>query len=784
MLNLYAQTKRTLSYLHFTYDMLLIRDKDISSNVRIMLRKQIDEAEREYVEKIIYANLDNIYHFLFFTHGQKYQESLKYPGKMFPSHTDMENKFFALNILKRSGITERPVSCDCNCGACRFARRQDDVFFCGLLWPDPTVQMDDNLVGFLKLSWDERLNLIISDLESDSPIESWKIGYLMDYYSIDSRPGLAPHVKRIREANSSWQEFKEHIREKFTDSPITETILNIPFPRSIPPAFQDEFKGFLRDNQTSIPNLEGLCECCSLPRPKGSGASQDENDSEYPELVAVFEGVASWEELHRTLEDIGYRYERKGGGAVLRTIDGTMEIKASTVWRYASLRYCEIRYGPFCLPGVAPAVSTSQDWLVHEHEARSVSAVRRKLLDSLHAGETVEALTEKYGAAYESLARRYMKKIQKKKRILPRAPIFEIWFRNQPKEAEPLQFSCPDLYLPLSLEGKRQEIEKLHHALKVDRYRVTCREVNLDGEERYLVLNERDGFEDGYPGGMIFDKLARLGDFEKKQNEHIYFTPFSDDFHYIPLDDSDRATVERLGHLNPCCVIETSPDNFQVDFRVRKSIIPMDADPKFVTRALNDACAGVNIMFGDPGFAGSVHAQRMPGFMNPKPGYLRDGQSPVARVVFSDPMAVSDVLERYILWHLENRPSCIPKNYESPMEEVSDDDAFKLYRAQREATLDTFHKKRPASEIDESDIDYEIAKRLRATGHSQEDVAYIIEKGAALTGRRHNWPAYAEKTASSAWEERADTEIEGRKAFIPEWKAIEARALSGKKSAN
>ena len=64
---------------------------------------------------------------------------------------------------------------------------------------------------------------------------------------------------------------------------------------------------------------------------------------------ALIEAAKSWEALHETLAAQGFRYVRKGSGALIVAGEGEVAVsaKASTVSRSAALRQLEARLGPF-----------------------------------------------------------------------------------------------------------------------------------------------------------------------------------------------------------------------------------------------------------------------------------------------------------------------------------------------------------------------------------------------------------------------------------------------------
>ena len=79
---------------------------------------------------------------------------------------------------------------------------------------------------------------------------------------------------------------------------------------------------------------------------------------------------------------------------------------------------------------------------------------------------------------------------------------------------------------------------------------------------------------------------------------------------------------------------------------------------------------------------------------------------------------------------------------------------------------------------DYSRVDAMIAVRMRATGHSQQEVASAIQTCAPeLRERRagRNWQRYAERTARYAFGPAGDNVIARNEKYLEHWRSIEDR---------
>ena len=115
--------------------------------------------------------------------------------------------------------------------------------------------------------------------------------------------------------------------------------------------------------------------------------------------------------------------------------------------------------------------------------------------------------------------------------------------------------------------------------------------------------------------------------FHNLNGAHIYMRP-KDNGGLVLLDDATQAIVQRLKDdgLNPACVVETSPLNFQVWIRFQKSNLD-NAEATTIAQYLADHYGT------DAGAASWRQFGRLGGFTNSKPAHVRkDGRFPFVLV--------------------------------------------------------------------------------------------------------------------------------------------------------
>ena len=188
---------------------------------------------------------------------------------------------------------------------------------------------------------------------------------------------------------------------------------------------------------------------------------------------AILEDAKNWPALHEALRRAGYRYERKGSGAIIRA--GNLTMRASQIWRGASLAHMERRLGevqpappePAAIDPNAPLAAERAAFAEAEHaqaieqeraesDARHRDADARRAQKERHAAEreqaakaaaaqpddapaidnlahalaAVHALAERQAAEREALRRRQQRASKARQRRRAPALVFDQWLHR------------------------------------------------------------------------------------------------------------------------------------------------------------------------------------------------------------------------------------------------------------------------------------------------------------------------------------------------------------------
>lgn len=320
---------------------------------------------------------------------------------------------------------------------------------------------------------------------------------------------------------------------------------------------------------------------------------------------------------------------------------------------------------------------------------------------------------------------------------------------------------------------KQAELFKRYvYAVQAERVRVTCMRMSEDGEKRAFILDKKNGETRGF---SLREALARMDEMLRIQSrgENIYYTPLSHDRHHILIDDMSAQSVNRLraDGFQPAVVLLSSPGNFQCILTIPK------LGTEFDRQVGNRITELLNRRYGDKNLSGCIHPHRAPGFENRKPKHRReDGGYPEVKLIAATRVECPKAL-------------ALSQQLNSNLEE---EDRKARERAAHVRTLDPFagstgspiaayhahfndiHRHMVVE--DASRVDAMIAIRMRATGHSQVDIAAAIEQCApALRNeeKRRNWHDYAERTANYAFGFAGDRELIQRERLIPFWRRVE-----------
>ena len=486
--------------------------------------------------------------------------------------------------------------------------------------------------------------------------------------------------------------------------------------------------------------------------------------------LPILQNAASWGALHAQLDGANMRFEKKGSGAILWV--GDVAIKASSIHRSCSLGSLCKRWGEF-VPAAEPFVATSSTPV-------PVSTVNRE--------EWQEYQAEIHGTApaaanvEQSVVAHHRKKPRRRHR-----PTFKAWLRGRGMyraasrwryrlHADPppqaFEASCPAApALP------QQEFERYWAALGAERVRVTCIRMREDGEKQAMILDKRGGVSQGFTPQELVAHLPEMLRLQAR-GENIYYTPLSETKQYILVDDMSRERAsELLGDgYKPAVVLESSPGNYQCLLTFPKARTPLDRDvANRLTRALNQK-------YGDPKLSGAVHPHRAPAFENRKPKHRRkDGSYPQVRLLYAKAqecrkaMQEADRIERELaaeqLRRIQTHPAPAPASRAAPRTSAT---------AAYYAHYTDLRQHMPLADL--SRVDGMIAVRLRATGHSPQEIAEAISQCAPTIrdkAQRRDWARYAERTACYAFGAGGDMVIGRYQQRVRSWQRLEGRGLAG-----
>jgi hypothetical protein len=155
----------------------------------------------------------------------------------------------------------------------------------------------------------------------------------------------------------------------------------------------------------------------------------------------------------------------------------------------------------------------------------------------------------------------------------------------------------------------------------VERFEIGIRlaeENAIDGKEKMRV-------QIATKESILTEKFLRFLQAMNCRDQHIYIRPLAP-HGYTLIDD---VLPFRLGWaeeegLEPCAVVETSPNNFQLWMSHGETLSP----------AVSTQAAKLLSQWfeGDPSSADYRHFGRFPGFTNPKNKYLLNGQKPFSKL--------------------------------------------------------------------------------------------------------------------------------------------------------
>ncbi len=527
----------------------------------------------------------------------------------------------------------------------------------------------------------------------------------------------------------------------------------------------------------------------------------------------IFRNAASWKELHEKLANVGLRFEKKGSGAVLFV--GDIAVKASSVDRAFSMGKLCKKWGEFeegsypekleKLPPEPVSAVNLEEWNAYqaeyagepenaEQEQESEALERLQERQREHREKAFSDLKQ-YGLPVLNIARHCLKVQQQEemrqlRQTLPKPkgyggkPRFEAWLRSRGLSVqadrwrhrarlEKARHSPP----PVKQGEAMRELEAFKtyaDAVDADRYRVTCINMEPDGERKTFILDKRDGVTRGFAPDEL---AARLPEMIRLQNrgENIYYTPLSEGKHHILIDDMTAGSLERLQKdgFRPAVVLESSPGNFQCLLTIPKLHGGHDRD---VGNRLTER---LNREYGDRKLSGCIHPHRAPGFENRKPKHRReDGSYPQVKLLFAERRECAKALE--LARQIEREYAAAAQAQRQKSRAASSGrpgDPVAAYYAH----LDNI--RRHLDIDDYSRVDAMIALRMRSNGHSRESVAEAVRACAPTiregkTGR--NWHRYAERTADYAFGVAGDVDLTRNERYRELWRRVEGTEGKGR----
>ncbi len=521
------------------------------------------------------------------------------------------------------------------------------------------------------------------------------------------------------------------------------------------------------------------------------------------ERVPDLKSVTTWAELHRVMGKVGLRYERKGSGAVIHV--GAKTVKASDVARSLSLTAMEKRLGSWTpapatieVQPIEPVALVPPD-LREEHQA--YLARQRSERDAMKRERKERRQRKSTLAPIERTIVAIAEREERQRDPAPRRPppaSFAEWVDRDLGRADDAARVRAAIAVPITNPMPLSKIAEkggpggpvmvmenalrtYENAVGADAYVVTAIRMTADGAKKAMnwtarALSSRDGVE--------MDRIiASLAEIERMEGrgENLYLTPRSERCHFILVDDMtpDRLAALKSTGFAPAIVIESSPGNFQAILKIEKASSKDEADD-LEKRAANAIIRRLNADFGDPKISGAIHPHRMPGTRNCKPKYAPS--YPMVRIVEAmgglcrrAGMLLDEIRERLRGEDREKAKAgrrAINDRIEASPAMDAGMPAALVYRAHATAIMQRM------GVTDASRLDYMIAIRMRATGHSRAAIAGAILNASAEIATRKSTPeAYAARTADAAFLPRADRDIEKMGRWIDQWRRIEKAAL-------
>jgi hypothetical protein len=483
--------------------------------------------------------------------------------------------------------------------------------------------------------------------------------------------------------------------------------------------------------------------------------------------LPVVRTAASWEDLHARLAALGFSYERKGSGAVLRADDRAL--KASSLHRSAALGALEKRLGPY----EPPAVS---------ERPRGVTATPSK---AIALDESPPSWAEYAEARRQHYARKEAALVEQRRR----------------HDAERAALR----------QSQREHREEVLGAARNEAVRQALRSVlaaehaseKADLRERLRV--ERGGLREAHPRFPDLEQWLRARDPEEAARWRYRGTASAriegpapvpaiphDIRAFTALVHGAHVHYHRKGAKAQACFVDRGGAIHVHDTRDSAAVLAslqLAAQKWGRFRVAGDEsyeaeCARLAVEHGfkleNPELQATLHelrAERDARFRRP-PVATRPASAPVPE-------------------HLDVQPARAPTPRQAPdagRSRLSDaGDRAAGTPVPRAVTAYYEHHQDVSSRltgsvVDPSRVDAMIAVRLRATGHDRADVADAIERCAPTIRAperqgSHRWHDYAQRTAAFAFGAGGDRQLDATRRYHEQWRSIETEPIQANPAA-
>lgn len=336
----------------------------------------------------------------------------------------------------------------------------------------------------------------------------------------------------------------------------------------------------------------------------------------------VMQKSTNWQELHTLLGEIGFTYELKGGGAVLKMhCEGKItEVKASIVAKKASLKNMEFRLGAFTpaqtsikertpepVSGISPEIlneyktykkdaSKKEDQEKEKKKKEEKEALEKKINEiktqQQQAIRQIEdeveepifqktmkvAYTEHFSEQIRDAKLNYKIKQQEKKENVAEILPFNTWLENNKHnnvdiydvmkniQASEITDTNTDIQRKI-LEERANLIIDINSVLNAEKFSVVGQkqEDNVCKKIAVRINSKSEGYE---PKEFINEALPILIRLEQKAYS-FFCKPISSKYDYVVFNNVNQDTLSNT-QLTPNLVIKTNND-LQTIFKIPKT---------------------------------------------------------------------------------------------------------------------------------------------------------------------------------------------------------------------